>query len=114
MLTPQQDQFDNSSVDSLNNLPVDKNPPSHNEIHLMDTFFKPENKFTVNAIIQESKDSVIIAFLFVILSTSHMDSLIHKILPMTEKSNYIMLLLKGIIIGASFWLIKHFYLSKNS
>ncbi len=113
MMKAQPEYFD-SGADTISNLPVDKNPPSHNEIHLMDTFFKSENKFTVNAIVEESKDSIIIAFLFIILSSSQIDSLFHKILPMTVNSTYILIIIKALVIGAAYWLIKHFYLSKSA
>lgn len=113
MMKAQPEYFD-SGADTISNLPVDKNPPSHNEIQLIDTFFKSENKFTVNAIVEESKDSIIIAFLFIILSSSQIDSLFHKILPMTVNSTYILIIIKALVIGAAYWLIKHFYLSKSA
>ena len=67
----------------------------------------------MTTIFVEAKESLIVGILFVILSIPQIDILINKILPITEKSSYILLLIKVLIIMLLFWLVKHLYLAKK-
>lgn len=96
--------------DLITNLPVDNNPPSSNEIQLMNTLFE-KHRGTINIMAEESKDSLIIAIIVILFSLPQINEIITKISPVD--SEYINLLIKGISAGFLFWLIKHFYLSKK-
>lgn len=96
--------------DDIKNLPTDTNMPSHDEIQLINTYFR-ENKESSKYILEESKEIIIIAILFVILSVPQVDDLIKKFLPVAS-SPYILLIIKGIMLGVIFYIIKNFYLIK--
>lgn len=100
--------------DPITHLPVDKSIPTPNEIHLVNSLFNEPNKSTMNMIIHEGKDSILIGILFIIFSLQQIDEMIKKIIPSTANSMYIMLGVKAIMIMAVWWVIKHFYLSRKS
>ena len=99
--------------DSIARLPVDQSQPSNNELYIVNSLFT-KHKSTMDALVAESKDSLIIGLLFIIFSLPTLDSLIKRILPIAEKSPYILVAIKAIAVMALYWLIKHFYLSRNS
>jgi len=99
--------------DPISQLPVDQNPPKPDEIQLINTLFK-KNRKTMDIIFDELKDALLVALLVIISCLPQLDKLLHRFIPITEKSPYILLLIKGLITGILFWLIKHFYLSKKS
>ena len=114
--TTQPNQVDPSfklDGDPISQLPVDQNPPNPDEIQLINTLFK-KNRKTMDIVFDESKDALLVALLVIISCLPQLDKLLHKFIPITEKSPYILLLIKGLLAGALFWLIKHFYLSKKS
>jgi len=101
-------------ADPIAALPTDKHEPTPSELHVINTLFNDDsNKKSMSAIFIEAKESLIVGILFVILSIPQIDTLINKILPITEKSSYILLLVKVLIIMLLFWLVKHFYLAKK-
>lgn len=102
-----------STGDSIAHLPVDQNPPSPNEVQIIDTLFK-KHRNTMEIIMDEAKDSVLAGVLVILFALPQVDNLINKFVPVSEKSIYILLLIKGLIATIAFWLIKHFYLSRKS
>ena len=105
-------QQGNIEGDSISNLPVDQNPPSPNETQIIDTLFK-KHKSTMEVIMDEGKDSFLAGILVILFSLPQIDNFIQKFIPVTEKSIYILLLIKGLIAMFAFWLIKHFYLCRK-
>jgi hypothetical protein len=100
--------------DPIASLPTDKQEPTPTELHVIHTLFNDNNnKKSMAIIFSEAKESLIVGILFVILTIPQVDTIINKILPMTEKSSYILLLVKIFIIMLLFWLVKHFYLAKK-
>jgi hypothetical protein len=102
-----------SNADHINQLPDDQTQPSHNEIMIVNSLFK-EHGNTMNVIFKEIQDSLIIGLLFIVFSLPQIDEIIKKTLPMADKSIYILLFVKAILVSALFWLIKHFYLSRKN
>ena len=98
--------------DSISQLPVDQSQPTHGELQIVNSLFT-KHKSTVSILMEEAKDSIIVGFLFIILSLTPVDGLIRRLIPATDKSPYIRIGLKALIIAALFWLIKHFYLSRS-
>ena len=68
----------------------------------------------MDIVLDEAKDALLIALLVIISCLPQLDKLLQKFIPLTEKSPYILFLIKGLIAGGLYWLIKHFYLSKKS
>ena len=98
--------------DPILQLPVDKNVPMPNEVHIIDTLFK-KNPGAINMIIEEGKDSIIVALLIIASCLPQINEAFKKILPITQKSEYFLFVGKGLLFGLLFWLIKHFYLSRK-
>lgn len=99
--------------DDINKLPVDKTPPNEQELHIVDSLFK-KNRSLLDTIFDDSKDVLIIVILITILVMPQLSELIKKILPITNKSEYLLYFFKGIIGGVLYWLIKYFYLSRKN
>ena len=109
----QYSQQDNIKGDSIADLPVDQNPPSPNEIQIIDTLFK-NHKSTMEIIMDEAKDSLLVAILVILFCLPQFNNVIIRYIPMTENSIYILLLIKGLMAMLLFWLIKHFYLARKN
>ena len=99
--------------DPIAKLPVDKNPPNINEIHIIDTLFKKHRR-TIDVIFEEAKESLIVGLLIITFCLPQVDSILTKFLPITQKSLYFLLLLKAILASILYWFMKHFYLSRKS
>ena len=99
--------------DPIAQLPVDQSQPTSNELQIVNTLFTT-HKSTMSTIMEEAKDSMLIGFLFVVFSLPVIDNLIKRILPMSEKSPYILVVIKALAMMALYWLIKHFYLSRKT
>ena len=99
--------------DPIIQLPVDKNPPLPNEVHIIDTLFK-KHRGAMDMIFEESKDSVLVAALVVLACMPQNDVFIHKMIPVSQQSPYFLLLAKGLIAAFVYWIIKHFYLSRKN
>ena len=99
--------------DPINQLPVDKNPPLPNEVHIIDTLFK-KHRGAMDMIFEEAKDSVIVASLVILACMPQIDLFIHRMVPISQQSPYFLLIAKGLIAAFLYWIIKHFYLSRNN
>ena len=99
--------------DPIAQLPVDQTPPNINEIHIIDTLFKKHRRM-MDVVFEEAKDALIVGLLIITFCLPQIDTIISKILPMTQKSPYFLLLAKGLFASILYWLIKHFYLSRKS
>ena len=105
--------FTGASGDPIATLPVDKSQPTNNELQIVNTLFT-KHKSTMESIAEEFKDLLIIGLLFVVISLPMTNEFIKKVLPITEKSPYILIAIKALAVMALYWLIKHFYLSRKS
>jgi hypothetical protein len=98
--------------DHILQLPVDKNIPMPNEVHIIDTLFK-KNRGAMNIIFEEAKDSIIVVLLIIASCLPQINEAFQKFLPITQNSPYFLFVGKGLLFGLLFWLIKHFYLSRK-
>ena len=100
--------------DDIKQLPVNKTPPTHNEIHLAHNLFaEPTHRNTMSIIFEEGKEAIVTGFLFIIFSLPQVDNLFHKIIPVTSRSIYLLLFLKGLLFIMIWWVIKYFYLARK-
>ena len=97
--------------DIIENLPSDYSVPSHNELRLVDSLFQKQQN-TIEKIVHNSKDVIIIGLLFFIFSLPQIDGLIKKIVPITTSSSYILLGVKTLLFMFVYFLLNNFYLSK--
>lgn len=105
---------ENYAGDIITQLPIDQTQPSHNELQIINTLFK-EHGQTMNIIFDEAKDAVLVGLLFIaFVSIPKIDETINKFIPITNKSQYFLVIVKGIMIACLFWLVKHFYLSRKN
>ena len=98
--------------DPISQLPVDKDPPNNDEIHLVNSLFE-KKRSTMDLILADSKDALLAGSIVIIFSLPQITAIINKILPLTINSIYILVLIKGLIATIIFWLIKYFYLSRK-
>ena len=99
------------NYDVLSTLPTDKIPPTQSELQILNTLFN--HKKEINNILTEAKEAIIVGIIFLLFSIPQLDSFIQKFIPITEKSTYILLLIKILFVIVLFWVIKHFYLIKK-
>lgn len=99
--------------DPIAQLPVDQTPPNPTEIQIIDTLFKKHRR-TMDIVFEEAKDALVVALLVILFCLPHVDNMIKKFLPVTDRSPYILALVKGLVALTLFWLFKHFYLSRKT
>jgi len=100
-------------ADLISSLPVDETPLNHDEIHILQTLFKEENRGNISKIFIELKDAVIGGILFALLSSPQVDALLLRIAPTTKNSPIIRIGLKTMIFIALYWIILNFALSRK-
>ena len=100
------------SADSIDTLPTDQTVPSHNEIQIMDTLFQQQQS-TMERIFTHSKDILLAGILFAILSLQPIDELVQKLIPITQKSSYILIMVKGIAFMVIYFVLKYQYLVRK-
>jgi uncharacterized integral membrane protein len=98
--------------DLITQLPIDQQQPTPHEVQIIDTLFK-KHKGTMDVMFEEAKDSIIVALVIILFCLPQVDATIQKLLPITHKSPYILMLIKALAAGVLFWLLKHFYLSRK-
>lgn len=99
--------------DNINTLPIDKTPPTQDELYLVNNLFEEPNKSILTKLMGDMKDTILIAILFILFSLPQINEIIHKIVPATTNSIYILLVIKAIIMACTWWIIKYFYLSRK-
>ena len=99
--------------DPIAQLPVDQTPPNPTEVQIIDTLFKKHRR-TMDIVFDEVKDTLIVAFLVILFCLPRVDTMIKNFLPVTDRSPYILVILKGLVAAVLFWLVKHSYLSRKS
>jgi len=96
-----------NNSDLIELLPVDKTQPTYDELNVINTLFKTHNN-TINVLINEAKESLIVGFLFILFSIPQIDDLIKKFIPVTNNSIYLLILIKSLFVMLIFWFAKHF------
>lgn len=96
--------------DDINSLPTDQLAASEEDLRLVDTLFKKNDK-TLRKLAVEFKDLFIIGILYIIFSLPQTDTLIQKI-PIAANSPYILVGIKTLAFMILFWIIKYFQLSR--
>ena len=103
--------FDSNS-DNIDVLPTDQNNPSHAEIQIVDTLFKQKHN-TVQKLLSGTKDVLVIGFIFLLFSLPQFDELLKKLIPATEKSQYILVAVKAVLFAFAYFLVKNLYLVRK-
>jgi len=102
----------NISGDIIDNLPIDQSTPSHNEIQLVDTLFQKQ-KTMLQMIMSESKDVILIGFLFLLFLLPQIDEIIKKIIYSANNSEYILMISKVLLFMLAYFLLKNMYLVRK-
>lgn len=98
--------------DIITDLPDDQTTPSYNELKLVDTLFT-KKKSVFDRILESTKDLLIMGIFFVIFSLPQIDEIIKKIIPITNKSFYILVGIKSVFFMLSYFIIKNLYLVRK-
>ncbi|OUW96004.1 MAG: hypothetical protein CBD97_01985 [Pelagibacteraceae bacterium TMED237] len=99
--------------DKIDNLPTNKNIPTHNEIQVVDNLFG-ETPSVMNNLVNEFRGILIVGILFIIFSLPPFDQFLNKIIPFTQNTPYLLIFFKAILVMILYWVIKYFSLSRKS
>ena len=99
--------------DIIEQLPVDKSVPSHNEIRITEQLFK-KKKSMFHKILHNTKNILILGGLFIIFSLHFVDNLIIKCIPVAGTSQYILIGVKTLLFMFSYFIIKNLYLARKN
>ena len=106
--------MNSESGDLIENLPVDKNfLHSERQMQIAETLFK-QNETLINVLARELKDGFIICALFIIFSSTQVDTFIKKFVQRANDSFLILIGIKCIGLVLVYYLIKNFNLTKRS
>ena len=97
--------------DQLKVLPFDKSIPTHNEIVIMNSLFKQKHIF--DKILINSKDLIILAFIFVLFSLPQVDAVINKYVTVTNNSIYILITVKALLFIILYFIISNIHLARK-
>lgn len=99
--------------DALDQLPVDKSMPSHDEINMVNMLFKKE-KSTMAKIFDEIKSVLFVAALFIIFSLPIIDTTLHNLIPITQTSWMILISIKAVAVMIIYYLISNIGIIRNT
>jgi hypothetical protein len=109
-MNPRQPYINN--VDIIDNLPTDRDLPSHQEIQILDSLFK-EKYDTMTKILSGTKDVIIIGLVFLIFNLPQIDEIIKKFFPASVNSVYILVGIRVFLFMLCYFIIKNLYLVKK-
>jgi len=105
--------FSNKQMgDIIEDLPLERDPPNHEEMQLIETFFK-EKKSTMNKLLDGTKDSLLLFVFYILFSLPFLDETIKKFFPSTQ-SFYMLIMIKGFIFVLAYFTIKNLYLVRKN
>lgn len=96
------------NADPIEQLPLDKSNPSHNEIQLLDMVFKQEQS-TISKVASEMKIYIVLVVLYVLLALPQFDEYLSKLLPSISESFYMITVIKGFLLMITFYFISNLY-----
>ena len=105
-------RMEKMNFDKLADLPVDDVAPSPKEVHLVDSLFKQQPSI-VKKVTAEIKDIVVVIALFMLFSLPPVIRLMEGWFTIMQTSPYINIMIRALLFTATFWTIKHLYLSRN-
>mgnify|MGYP003981706667 CR=1 FL=1 len=94
-------------ADSINKLPTDKSTINHDEIKIVDKIFK-ENENKISNIMNDFRDAILGAVLYIILSMPMVDSLLKSFIPIANNSPIFLMIFKAILFVFLFYFIRNF------
>ena len=97
----------NNTGDLLRNLPTDNSNPNEKELYYINNIFEKEQS-NIRKIMMEFKDIVMISLLFLLVSIPYIDSIIKKVYPRAENRS-IMLVVKSVLFGLLYYMLKNLY-----
>ena len=98
--------------DSISDLPKVKTPADPEDKRVVKSIFGNGGDSGKKSIVAQSRGIVIILALFILFSVPQFDKILSKVIPFTQKSPYILVIIKAILFALIYWLISYFYLSK--
>jgi hypothetical protein len=90
--------------DMIENLPTDESELNSKELFIINSLFKNEE---TKAVFSEFKESLIISLLFVFVSLPFLETLIRRVIPISDRMAYLLIAIKAILLGFIFWLVKN-------
>lgn len=91
--------------DPISSLPTTDEVPTQDDIQLIQSVFKSNEKEVIT-IIDDLKEPIIICVIVVILSLPYVNTLINTYIPSFGNETYLGAIIKGIIVGLILWLLR--------
>jgi hypothetical protein len=101
----------NEMSDSIDALPVDKNPVSLDESKIIDTLF--QNHSNINKIFEGTKDIILAGLLYLLFAFPQMDEWVKKMIPSAGTSEYILVGVKTVLFMFLYFVVKNMYLVRK-
>lgn len=99
-----------SSGDIISSLPVDKNPPTQDELKILEVLLNDNSKGSFR---KEAELIAILYLLFVIMSLDTVKNIIKKYISIANKSVIIEISIRALIFIVLFYIIKLFLFKNN-
>ena len=103
-------------LDNLADLPTDEIQPGKDELVIVDKLFN-SHESTFHKLLQEFKEPIILASVFIVLSLPIIDNFLGVIVPSTQNSAIIQISIKTLIFIVAYYVLKNFafiQLKKNN
>lgn len=93
------------SGDLISSLPTTDEIPTENDIQLIQSVFKTNEKEVIT-IIDDLKEPIIIFIVVIILSLPYVNTLINTYIPSFGNETYLGAIVKGVIVGMVLWILR--------
>ena len=98
--------------EDIQNLPTDDTEPTNSEIQIIDSLFK-EKHTALQLFLSKSKEIIFLCGLFIVISLPQMENIILKFFPNYDNV-YFMIVLKSILFGSAYFILKNLYLVRKN
>lgn len=96
--------------DIIKQLPTDNDIPSDREIKIMNELFEEQTNMASN-IASKNKNIIFIGILFMLFSSSILDNLIKKYIPVAI-NNYLLIVIKTLVFMLSVFIVQNWSFSR--
>lgn len=95
--------------DLIERLPTDNHPMHHKELDVVRSVFG-DTPIGDNNFFSDVKDLVLLLTIFIVVSLPQMSSVIHRFVPASQQSEYIDILVRGLLLVCIYYIMKHVHL----
>lgn len=93
------------SGDSISSLPTTDEVPTQDDIQLIQSVFKTNEKEVIT-VIDDLKEPIILCVFVVIISLPYVNTLVNTYIPSFGNETYLGAIVKGILVGLILWILR--------